>query len=103
MTTRKRPRDATSSSAPPSAVEVPPEQSGSAEHYDMDGPLLGAGAFGKVKLIKHRGTSSTFACKLMPKADVSMDDAVNEEVIMGAAGRHAHIISLVDAFELPGA
>ena len=85
-------------------VSEPAEDAkGSAAHYALDGPLLGAGAFGKVSLVKHRRSGVQFACKLMPKLEVSLEDAVHEEVIMTTAGTHEHIIGFFDAFELPDA
>ena len=65
---RKRARTEPASPPAPGALPPPEDARGAAEHYDLGGPLLGAGSFGKVKLVKHRQTGAAYACKLMPKA-----------------------------------
>lgn len=83
------------------SVGVAAEEVGDASYYQLGGPLLGAGAFGKVELITHGRTGKAFACKLLPSNDTTLSEAIGEQFIMEAAGVHEHIIGFVDFFELP--
>ena len=70
--------------------------------YDV-GDILGEGSFGTVKLIEKRATGEKLALKQVWRKLTDADEANVELLSLRRAGRHAHIVSLVDAFELPDA
>lgn len=100
--TRKRARLAEEAAAREERWPQLGNEVGCSSHYELGGQL-GAGSFGSVRLATHRPTGKTLACKLMAKADTSMEDACQEERIMRDIGSHRHIIRIYDAFELPNA
>ncbi|KAJ3022597.1 Serine/threonine-protein kinase 33 [Thoreauomyces humboldtii] len=67
------------------------------------GAKLGQGSFGTVRLIQHKATNTTYACKIMRKrrGDPSSYEQVQREVTIMKRVRHPHIIQLKEVFETP--
>ena len=78
---------------------VPSDPTSGAEKYQF-GRLLGEGAFAVVRLATEASTGMEYAVKLVSKAHSDADMLAQELTVMRAAGRHRHIVSLVDDFEL---
>ena len=71
---------------------------GDAANYIM-GKTLGEGAFAVVKVAERRDTSEKYACKLVHK-DHSDQALLEREVsVLRVAGKHRHLVSLVDVFD----
>ena len=68
--------------------------------YDL-GPTLGEGAFATVRKASKNG--ETYACKIINTARMNEDLCKKEIEMMKRAGKHAHLVSLVDVVELPDA
>lgn len=62
--------------------------------------MLGEGGFATVRLATLRTTGVAYAMKLVDKSLTSEADALHELHILEELGRHRHIVSLVDRFEL---
>ncbi|KAJ3141653.1 Serine/threonine-protein kinase 33 [Geranomyces variabilis] len=67
------------------------------------GAKLGQGSFGTVRLVQHKDTNTTYACKIMRKrrGDPSAYEQVQREVAIMKRVRHPHIIQLCEVFETP--
>jgi calcium-dependent protein kinase len=70
--------------------------------YTM-GRTLGEGAFAVVKEATEKATGIVRAIKLVDKKHSDKAALEREMNVMRVAGRHRHIVSLVDEFELPNA
>jgi len=65
------------------------------------GAVLGEGAYAVVKLVTSNLTGERFALKVIDKAFTLQDAMEKELAVLRAIGRHRHVVSMVDAFELP--
>ncbi|TPX55808.1 hypothetical protein PhCBS80983_g05013 [Powellomyces hirtus] len=67
------------------------------------GAKLGQGSFGTVRLVQHKETNTTYACKIMRKrrGDPRAYEQIQREVAIMKRVRHAHIIQLKEVFETP--
>ena len=65
------------------------------------GSQLGEGAYAVVKLVTSKLTGERFALKVIDKA-FTLPDAMEKELsVLRAIGRHRHVVSMVDSFDLP--
>ncbi|TPX64962.1 hypothetical protein SpCBS45565_g05493 [Spizellomyces sp. 'palustris'] len=67
------------------------------------GIKLGQGSFGTVRLVQHKETSTTYACKILRKrrgAPTAYEQIQREVAIMKRV-RHPHIIQLKEVYETP--
>ena len=64
------------------------------------GKVLGEGAFAVVKLVTSKATAEAFALKMIDKKWTLPDAMERELAILRAIGRHRHVVSLVEDFEL---
>eukprot|EP00746_Dinoflagellata_sp_MGD_P087528 gnl/MRDRNA2_/MRDRNA2_34711_c0_seq1.p1 gnl/MRDRNA2_/MRDRNA2_34711_c0~~gnl/MRDRNA2_/MRDRNA2_34711_c0_seq1.p1 ORF type:complete len:443 (-),score=56.70 gnl/MRDRNA2_/MRDRNA2_34711_c0_seq1:63-1391(-) len=70
------------------------------DHYRL-GRTLGEGAFGKVKHGTHILTGEKVAVKILKKAEVKDEEAVNREIQIFKLLRHPHIIQLFEVIDTP--
>ena len=78
------------------------EKNGTVGQYRV-GKILGEGAFAIVRLCTSVASGEQFALKMVDKAKSDPVVLEQEVAIMKAAGRHRHLVSLVDALETSGA
>lgn len=61
------------------------------------------GAFGKVRVVEHKVTKESFACKLIKKrvGSTSMYEQLQKELVIMKKVRHPHIVQLYEVYETP--
>ena len=87
--------------APDAKVSSSKKGESSISDYEL-GKTLGEGAFAIVKLATHIKTGVKFAMKLVQKSNSDEEMLQREIDILEAAGRHRHIVALIDRFDAPG-
>ncbi|KAI8815846.1 kinase-like domain-containing protein [Fimicolochytrium jonesii] len=67
------------------------------------GSKVGQGSFGTVRLVKHKSTLLTYACKIMRKRRGAPNayEQIQREVDIMKRVRHPHIVQLKEVFETP--
>ena len=65
------------------------------------GRTLGEGAFAVVKHATDAETGEEYACKLVQKGKTDAEMLKKEVAVLEVAGRHQHIVSLIDRFDAP--
>ena len=65
------------------------------------GKTLGEGAFAVVKLGTRTDTGEEFAVKLVQKGRTDAVALAHEVQVLKVAGRHKHIVSLIDSYDAP--
>lgn len=61
------------------------------------------GAFGKVRVIEHKVSKESFACKCIKKrvGSTSMYEQLQKELIIMKKVKHPHIVQLYEVYETP--